>query len=152
MSSHSNNIIAGDQALLMGVFGFGHQPDGQYGPEAKISNKIIIPNNICLSNFALESLPVGVLDHALCTPCRCCRGWTPPRWSWWFRNKKFQTWLSSQTTFVQSTLAWHQSLGVSLIRLYSWLMEWLDTTQMVMVVWKQWILKHHYPPKQLLLS
>ena len=34
MSSHSNNIIAGDQALLMGVFGFGHQPDGQYGPEA----------------------------------------------------------------------------------------------------------------------
>ena len=69
--------------------------------------------------------------------CRCCRGWTPPRWSWWFRNKKFQTWLSSQTTFVQSTLPWHQSLGASLIRLYSWLMEWLVTTQMVMVVWKQ---------------
>ena len=31
----------------------------------QISNKIIIPNNICLSNFALESLPGGVLDHAL---------------------------------------------------------------------------------------
>ena len=44
----------------------------------QISNKIIIPNNICLSNFALESLPVGVLDHALLL-CRCCRGWTPPR-------------------------------------------------------------------------
>ena len=68
MSSHSNNIIAGDQALLMGVFGLVTSQMVNMVQKQQISNKIIIPNNICLSNFALESLPVGVLDHALCTP------------------------------------------------------------------------------------
>ena len=38
--------------------------------------------------------------------------------------------------FVHTSLPKNNFLGISLIRLYSWLSEGLDTTQMVLVVWK----------------
>ena len=38
--------------------------------------------------------------------------------------------------FVLTSLPKNNFLGISLIRLFSWLSEGLDTTQMVLVVWK----------------
>ena len=69
----------------------------------------------------------------------CWRGWTPPRWPWSSRNNKFQTSLSPQTTFDITTLAYNHFLGGSLILLFSWLLEWLDTNLMVIVIQKQQI-------------
>ena len=67
----------------------------------------------------------------------CWSGWTPPRWSWWSGNSNFQTLLSSPISFVITISPFIHFLVVPLIRLYSWLLEWLDTIKMVMVVQKQ---------------
>ena len=40
------------------------------------------------------------------------------------------------TTLVISIFPYGKSQGVPLIKFYSWLSEWLDSNQMVMVIWK----------------
>ena len=76
-------------------------------------------------------------------------GVSPHSWSWWSGNSNFQTLLSSSTSFVITISPYIHFLVVPLIRLYSWLLEWLDTIKMVMMVKKTIEFKHNHHPQQL---
>ena len=123
-----------DQALLLAVGVVGHHHDGHGGLNTTNFTYYYHPKHFLFLQLCPKITP-WVCPWWGSTP-GCWSGWTPAWWSWWSEHNKFHTSSSSQTTLVLTSLPKNHSLRVSLIMLYSWLSEGLDTTQLVLVVWK----------------
>ena len=95
----------------------------------------IITHNFCYNNIVKKPSPGMPLGRFPTPSCQRC--WTSPRCSWTSRNNFKQLFSSYPITSVSTRFSKDQYLGHPLVLPYSWLLEVLDLTQMVIDIRKK---------------